>query len=126
MLMERLIIGESGWRRLLRSGVLGDENVDLVSMMMPLKRVSLASRGDDATALLGVLGAGMKAPTDLFCSKGEQMKSAVHWIASIAAAGLIVFLLLKVLPADMARHWVIAISGVAGILWYIFIDRPLT
>jgi hypothetical protein len=34
--------------------------------------------------------------------------------------------LLKVLPPDMARHWVIAISGVAGILWYIFIDRPLT
>jgi len=38
-------------------------------MMMPLKRVSLASRGDDATALLGVLGAGMKAPTVFFAPK---------------------------------------------------------
>jgi hypothetical protein len=31
----------------------------------------------------------------------------------------------KALPSDMPRHWVIAISGVAGILWYIFIDRSL-
>jgi hypothetical protein len=53
------------------------------------------------------------------------MKNVVHWIASIAAAGLIIFLLLKALPSGMARHWVIAISGVAGIFWYIFIDRPL-
>jgi hypothetical protein len=62
--MERLIIGEDGWRRLLRSGVLVDENVDLVSMMMPPK-LSLASHGDDATALVGVLGAGMDATTSL-------------------------------------------------------------
>jgi len=53
------------------------------------------------------------------------MRKAVHWIASIAAARLIGFLLPKALPSDMPRHWVIAISGVAGILWYIFIDRSL-
>ena len=53
------------------------------------------------------------------------MKNVVHWTASIAAAGLIVFLLLKVLPADMARHWMIAIGGLAGILWSKFIDIPL-
>ena len=55
-LMERLIIGESFWRRFLRTGLLVDENVGRASMMMPPKRVSLVSRGDDATALLGILG----------------------------------------------------------------------
>jgi hypothetical protein len=53
------------------------------------------------------------------------MRPVIHWIVSIAAAGVIVFSLLKLLPTDMARHWVIAIAGSAGILWYIFIDRPL-
>jgi peptidoglycan/LPS O-acetylase OafA/YrhL len=53
------------------------------------------------------------------------MRSTIHWIVSIAAAGVIGVALQKLLPADMARTWVIAISGVAGILWYIFIDRPL-
>jgi hypothetical protein len=56
---------------------------------------------------------------------GEQMRTAIHWIASIAAAGLIVFVLLKLLAADMARHWVIAIGGLAGILWSKFVDSPL-
>jgi hypothetical protein len=53
------------------------------------------------------------------------MKNVVHWIASIGAAGLIIFALLKLLPADMARHWVIAIGGLCGILWSKFIDGPL-
>ena len=43
-LMERLIIGEDGWRRLLRSGVLVDENVDLVSMMMPPQAIACVAR----------------------------------------------------------------------------------
>jgi len=53
------------------------------------------------------------------------MRNAVHWIVAIAAAGLIVFTLLKLLPPDLARHWVIAIGGLAGILWSKFIDSPL-
>jgi len=44
------------------------------------------------------------------------MGPVVHWIVSIAAAGVIVFSLLKLLPTDMARHWVIAIAGPGGIL----------
>ena len=52
------------------------------------------------------------------------MRNAVHWIVAIAAAGLIVFTLLKLLPPDLARHWVIAIGGLAGILWSKFIDSP--
>jgi hypothetical protein len=53
------------------------------------------------------------------------MKIAVHWIASIAAAGLIIFALLKLLPADMARHSMIAIGSLGGNLWSKFIDSPL-
>jgi len=53
------------------------------------------------------------------------MKSTVHWIASIAAAAVIGVALQRWLPADMARTWVIAIAGLAGILWSKFIDEPL-
>ena len=56
---------------------------------------------------------------------GAQMKKAVHWIVSIAAAGLIVFVLEKLLPAGIPRGWLISIGGLAGILWNNFIDRPL-
>jgi hypothetical protein len=49
----------------------------------------------------------------------------VHWIASIAGAGVILFLLVKFLPAEMSRLWLITISGLAGILWCYFIDLPL-
>jgi hypothetical protein len=53
------------------------------------------------------------------------MRRAVHWVASIAAAGLVVFLLEKYLPANITRVWLLAVGGVAGIFWFIFIDRPL-
>jgi hypothetical protein len=53
------------------------------------------------------------------------MRKAAHWIASIAAAGLIVFLLEKLLPAGMPRVWLLAIGGLAGILWCYFVDWPL-
>jgi hypothetical protein len=53
------------------------------------------------------------------------MRKAVHWIASIAAAGLIVFLLEMLLPVGITRVWLIAIGGLAGILWSNFVDRPL-
>jgi len=56
---------------------------------------------------------------------GGEMKKAVHWIASSAAAGLIFFLLEKLLPADITRGWLIAIGGLAGILWSNLIDWPL-
>ena len=51
------------------------------------------------------------------------MRTAVHWIASIAAAGLIIFLLEKFLPASIARVWLIAISGLAGV---VELCRPTT
>jgi hypothetical protein len=53
------------------------------------------------------------------------MRKAMHWIASIAAAGLIVFLLERLLPVGITRGWLIAIGGLAGILWSYFIDWPL-
>ena len=53
------------------------------------------------------------------------MKKAVHWVASIAAAGLIVFVLDKLLPPDITHVWLMAIGGLSGILWFIFVDRPL-
>ena len=56
---------------------------------------------------------------------GSQMRKAVHWIASIAAAGLIVFLLERFLPATITRVCLIAIGGLAGMLWWNFVDRPL-
>jgi hypothetical protein len=53
------------------------------------------------------------------------MKKAMHWIASSAAAGLIFFVLDRFLPADLTRGWLIAIGGLAGILWCNFVDWPL-
>ena len=53
------------------------------------------------------------------------MRKVVHWIASIAAAALIVFLLEKFLPTDITRLWLIAISGLAGTLWTNLVDLPL-
>jgi hypothetical protein len=53
------------------------------------------------------------------------MKSLVHWIVSIAAAALIAILLDKFLPVGISRVWLIAISGLAGILWCYFVDWPL-
>jgi len=53
------------------------------------------------------------------------MRKSVHWIASIAAAGLIAFLLERFLPAGTTRIWLLAIGGFAGILWANLIDRPL-
>jgi hypothetical protein len=53
------------------------------------------------------------------------MEKAIHWITSIAAAGLIVLLLEKLLPASMARTGLISIGGLAGILWSNFIEWPL-
>lgn len=58
-------------------------------------------------------------------TNGGQMKSLVHWIVSIIAAGWIAVFLNKLLPLDMSRVWIIAISGLAGIFWCYFVDWPL-
>ena len=53
------------------------------------------------------------------------MRKAVHWIVSPAAAGLIFVVLEMLLPVGITRGWLIAIGGLAGIVWSNLVDWPL-